>query len=54
MKLTRSAFTYKLIPFASSYVSALYGGYWSYAGWQGIPAVCEDIKDVKLVVNIGA
>jgi len=32
---------------ASSYVSALYGGYWSYAGWQGIPAVCEDIKDVK-------
>jgi len=39
---------------ASSYVSALYGGYWSYAGWQGIPAVCEDIKDVKLVVNIGA
>eukprot|EP00092_Neocalanus_flemingeri_P030971 GFUD01033635.1.p1 GENE.GFUD01033635.1~~GFUD01033635.1.p1 ORF type:complete len:470 (-),score=82.28 GFUD01033635.1:92-1501(-) len=31
----------------SSYVTAIYGGYWSYAGWQGIPAGIEDIKDPR-------
>ena len=35
----------------SSYVSAIYGGYWSYAGWQGIPAAIEDIKDPRRTMS---
>ena len=42
-------------PFAGSsssvndYVSAIIGGYWSFAGWQGFPAVIEDVKEPKSV-----
>ena len=29
------------------YVSAIIGGYWSFAGWQGIPSVIEDVKEPR-------
>jgi len=31
----------------SDYVSAIYGGYWAYAGWQGIPSGIEDMKNPR-------
>ena len=31
----------------SDYVSAIIGGYWSYAGWQGVPTVIEDVEEPK-------
>ena len=33
----------------SDYVAAIIGGYWSYGGWQGFPAVIEDVKEPKSV-----
>merc|ERR1719192_281490 len=32
---------------ARGYVSAIIGGYWSFAGWQGIPSVIEDVKEPR-------
>ena len=31
----------------SDYVGAIYGGYWAYAGWQGIPAGIEDMRNPR-------
>ena len=38
-------------------MSAIYGGYWAYAGWQAVPAYIEDIKNprrnVPLAIMLG-
>ena len=34
----------------SPYITAVYGGYWSYAGWQGIPAAMEDVEEPRRTV----
>lgn len=38
-------------------MSAIYGGYWAYAGWQAVPAYIEDInnprRNVPLAIMLG-